>query len=104
MAVEGDARAVARELAERLGGEFVEHERFGTATVTAGDLALDLATTRRERYVEPGALPEVEPARLAEDLGRRDFTINAMALGLTGDDLGALHDPYDGRAAPRAGR
>ena len=97
VAVEGDARAVARELAQRLGGEMVEHERFGTATVRVDELAVDLATTRRERYVEPGALPEVEPASLAEDLGRRDFTINAMALGLTGDDLGVLHDPYGGR-------
>jgi tRNA nucleotidyltransferase (CCA-adding enzyme) len=98
VAIEGDARAAGRELAERLSGELVEHERFGTATVTAGDLSLDLATTRRERYVEPGALPEVEEATLAEDLGRRDFTINAMALGLSGADIGALHDPYDGRA------
>jgi tRNA nucleotidyltransferase (CCA-adding enzyme) len=97
VAIEGDARAAARELANRLGGEMVEHERFGTATVRAQDLAVDLATTRRETYVEPGALPEVEPAALAEDLGRRDFTINAMALGLSGDDLGVLHDPYDGR-------
>ena len=97
VAIEGDARAAARELAERLDGQVVEHERFGTATVKAGDLALDLATTRRERYVEPGALPEVEPAGLSEDLGRRDFTINAMALGLSGDSLGALEDPHEGR-------
>jgi tRNA nucleotidyltransferase (CCA-adding enzyme) len=98
LAVEGDARAVARELAQRLGGEAVEHERFGTATVRAGDeLAVDLATTRRESYAEPGALPDVEPAGLAEDLGRRDFTINAMAVGLSGGDLGVLHDPYAGR-------
>ena len=40
----------------------------------------------------------MEQATLAEDLGRRDFTINAMALGLSGDDIGVLHDPYDGRA------
>ena len=95
--IEGDARAVARELASRLGGEAVEHERFGTATLSAGELVVDLATARRERYVEPGALPEVAPAGLSEDLGRRDFTINAMALGLSGDDLGVLHDPQDGR-------
>jgi tRNA nucleotidyltransferase (CCA-adding enzyme) len=74
----------------------VEHERFGTATVRAGDLVLDLATTRRERYPAPGALPEVEPALLADDLVRRDFTINAMAVGLSGDDRGRLHDPHGG--------
>jgi tRNA nucleotidyltransferase (CCA-adding enzyme) len=103
VAIEGDARAAARELAERLRGEAVEHERFGTATVRAGDLAVDLATTRREVYPEPGALPEVEQAGLAEDLGRRDFTINAMALDLNGDHLGRLEDPHGGREDLDAG-
>jgi tRNA nucleotidyltransferase (CCA-adding enzyme) len=98
VALEGDARSVARALAERLSAEAREHERFGTASVRAEDLGVDLATTRRETYDEPGALPRVEQAGLAEDLGRRDFTINAMALGLTGDDLGHLYDPYDGVA------
>ena len=103
VAVEGDARAAARALARRLSGETVEHERFGTATVRAPDLAVDLAATRRERYPEPGALPEVEPAGLADDLVRRDFTINAMAVGLTGDDLGRVHDPHGGLADLEAG-
>jgi tRNA nucleotidyltransferase (CCA-adding enzyme) len=97
VAVEGDARAAARELARRLGGEAVEHERFGTATVTAEGLSVDLATARRETYAEPGALPDVAPAGLAEDLGRRDFTINAMALDLNGDGVGRLEDPHGGR-------
>jgi tRNA nucleotidyltransferase (CCA-adding enzyme) len=103
MAIEGDARMVAREVARRLDGQAVEHERFGTATVRAGDLAVDLATTRRETYSEPGALPEVEPAGLTEDLGRRDFTINAMALGLNGDVAGVLEDPHGGRDDLEAG-
>jgi tRNA nucleotidyltransferase (CCA-adding enzyme) len=103
VAIDGDARAVARELARRLGGEAKEHERFGTATVTAGDLSVDLATTRRETYKEPGALPEVHPAGLAEDLGRRDFTINAMALDLNGEAVGHLEDPHGGRADIDAG-
>src|SRR3982750_2045550 len=103
VAIEGDARAVARELARRLGGEAVEHERFGTATVRAEDLVVDLATTRRETYSEPGALPDVEPAGLAEDLGRRDFTINAMSLGLSGADVGVLHDPHRGQSDLDAG-
>jgi tRNA nucleotidyltransferase (CCA-adding enzyme) len=98
VAVEGDAEAVADRLAKALGGEVIAHERFGTATVVAGGVdAVNLARTRRESYAEPGALPDVEPAGLAEDLGRRDFTINAMALALGSDDLGALSDPHGGR-------
>jgi tRNA nucleotidyltransferase (CCA-adding enzyme) len=97
LAVEGDAASAAAGLAARLGGEAVVHDRFGTATARAGDLVVDLAQTRRETYEGPGALPSVEPAGLAEDLGRRDFTVNAMAVGLSGDDLGQLHDPHGGR-------
>jgi tRNA nucleotidyltransferase (CCA-adding enzyme) len=101
VAVEGDARAAARELAERLSGEVKEHERFGTATVRAGALSVDLATTRRETYAEPGALPSVQPAGLAEDLGRRDFTINAMAFPFAPE--GELIDPHGGMEDLRAG-
>nr|MDQ3934957.1 hypothetical protein [Actinomycetota bacterium] len=72
--------------------------RFGTATVKAPGLVVDLATTRRERYERPGALPLVEPAALREDLARRDFAINAMAIALTRDELGRLIDPHGGRA------
>ena len=96
LAVEGDARSVARELAARLSGQLREHGRFGTATVRVGELAFDVATTRRERYERPGALPVVEPAPLMDDLGRRDFSVNAMAAGLTGEDLGHLYDPHGG--------
>src|SRR5947208_4493518 len=97
VAIEGDAREVARELAARLGGEAREHERFGTATVRAGDLVVDLASTRRETYAQPGALPAVEPASLDDDLGRRDFTINAMAASLDEARIGELRDPRGGR-------
>jgi tRNA nucleotidyltransferase (CCA-adding enzyme) len=96
VAIEGDAREVARELAARLGGAAVEHERFGTATVRAGDFLVDLASTRRESYSRPGALPDVEPASLDEDLARRDFTINAMAASLGEEGLGVLRDPHGG--------
>jgi tRNA nucleotidyltransferase (CCA-adding enzyme) len=98
IAVEGDASPVARELAERLRGRVTEHGRFGTATVRAGDLTVDLAGTRRESYARPGALPDVEPAPLDADLARRDFTINAMAAALDAYRLGELRDPHDGRA------
>ena len=98
LAVEGDGPRTAREIAARLDGEASPHERFGTATVRAGTLAFDIAATRSETYPEPGALPEVRAAGLAEDLGRRDFAINAMAAALQGDELGHLHDPHSGSA------
>jgi tRNA nucleotidyltransferase (CCA-adding enzyme) len=101
--VEGDALSVARTVAEKLAGEALEHDRFGTATVSAPELRVDMATARRERYPAPGALPEVDRAPLADDLGRRDFTINAMAASLSGEDVGALHDPHGGRADLDAG-
>jgi tRNA nucleotidyltransferase (CCA-adding enzyme) len=103
LAVEGNPRSAARALAERLGGEPREHERFGTATVRADELAFDLATTRRETYERPGALPVVAEAPLVDDLARRDFSINAMAIGLSGDDLGHLYDPQRGLADLEAG-
>ena len=101
--VEGDGVAAARVVAERLGAELAEHDRFGTATVRAPDLSVDFATSRRERYTAPGALPEVEPAPLDEDLARRDFTINAMAASLTPGSLGVLRDPHGGEADLAAG-
>jgi tRNA nucleotidyltransferase (CCA-adding enzyme) len=99
--VEGDAIAVAQRIAGRLGGEAVEHERFGTATVRAAGHTFDLAGARRERYPQPGALPEVElGASAAEDLARRDLTVNAMALRLDDGELiawpGARADLEDG--------
>jgi tRNA nucleotidyltransferase (CCA-adding enzyme) len=104
VAVEGDAEAVAGRLAEALGGETVAHERFGTATVVAGGIdAVNLAQTRRESYAEAGALPDVEPAGLSEDLGRRDFTINAIAAALNAGQAGALSDPHGGRDDLRNG-
>ncbi len=98
IAVEGDARSAARAVAERLGSEAREYERFGTATVDTPFGTYNLASTRQEAYDLPGELPRVSPASLAEDLARRDFSINAMAVGLTGDDLGHLYDPCGGVA------
>jgi len=90
IAVEGDAAALGR----RLGGEIRTHARFATATAHVDDVELDLATTRSETYPAPGALPAVRPAPLSEDLARRDFTVNAMALSLAGEP--ELIDPHGG--------
>lgn len=104
IAVEGDPRSAARALADRLDGTVREHARFGTATVCTRDLSFDLARTRTEIYAEPGALPTVFAARLTDDLRRRDFAINAMAVALSRDDLGHLYDPHGGLADLDAGR
>src|SRR5918995_5416783 len=83
LVVEGDAVPVAQRAAERVGGSLTIHERFGTATVRTGEFAFDLASARRERYPRPGALPEVElGATIDDDLARRDFTVNAMAVAV----------------------
>jgi tRNA nucleotidyltransferase (CCA-adding enzyme) len=98
IAVEADAHATARVLAERLGGVVREHDRFATATVYLDtSLWVDVAQTRTETYPTPGSLPVVKAAELADDMRRRDFTINAMAVALRGDELGHLHDPHGGR-------
>ena len=86
LAVEGDAAAFAASL----GGRLKVHDRFGTSTVRLDGFTYDIARTRRETYAHPGALPDVVPAPLAEDLHRRDFTVNAIALGLAGDAAGEL--------------
>jgi tRNA nucleotidyltransferase (CCA-adding enzyme) len=91
-----DAPALARTLAARLGVEATVHERFGTAFVERGDTRLDFATCRAESYPAPGALPDVRAGTPVEDLRRRDFTVNAIAVVIGGAKPGEL------RAAPRA--
>jgi tRNA nucleotidyltransferase (CCA-adding enzyme) len=99
IAVQGDARSAARAMGDRLGGEVREYERFGTADVVLPEHIFHLATTREEVYDAPGELPRVAlTSSLTEDLRRRDFTVNAMSIGLTGDDLGHLYDPFGGLA------
>jgi len=99
IAVEGDAIEFARALASTLEGRLTPHEKFGTAVVLYGeDKRVDVVTTRTELYDAPGALPTVERAGLREDLFRRDFTVNAMAVSLQPADFGRLVDPFGGRA------
>ncbi len=105
IAVEGDAIALAHSLAEALGGRVRPHEKFGTAVVLFGDgRNVDLVTARTEFYDAPAALPSVEHASIREDLFRRDFTINAMAVSLKGEDRGRLVDPFGGRGDLDEGR
>jgi tRNA nucleotidyltransferase (CCA-adding enzyme) len=98
IAVEGNAIELARRIAAELRGRFRPHEKFGTAVVLYGDgERIDVVTARSEFYDAPAALPTVEHATIREDLFRRDFTINAMAASLKGEDFGRLVDPFGGR-------
>jgi tRNA nucleotidyltransferase (CCA-adding enzyme) len=88
--VEGDAVPLARRAAERLNGDAVVHDRFGTATVRSPAATFDVVTARTETYAAPGALPDVRPgASIEEDLARRDFTVNAIALRIADGALAA---------------
>jgi tRNA nucleotidyltransferase (CCA-adding enzyme) len=74
----------------------VAHREFGTVTLEANAARVDLAMARAETYARPGALPRVRPASIEEDLARRDFTINTLALALCGLERGRLLDPFGG--------
>ncbi len=98
LVIEGDAVQLAQELAEAGQADLLATHRFGTATLRCGDHSLDVATARKETYAQPGALPEVSPGTIRDDLARRDFSINAMAVSLSSDDHGELIDLYGGRS------
>jgi tRNA nucleotidyltransferase (CCA-adding enzyme) len=122
LVVEGDAIALTRRLARAYGGEVRSHQRFGTAkwlighsvpeweepssdSATQNHLpeSLDFVTARMEFYEHPSALPQVERSSIKQDLHRRDFTINTMAIDLTPDRYGELLDFYGGEADLRQG-
>jgi tRNA nucleotidyltransferase (CCA-adding enzyme) len=97
LVVEGDAVKLAQQVAETSQAKLLVHRRFGTAKLRYGDFTLDLATARKETYAKPGALPTVTPGTLKDDLVRRDFSINAMAISLAANNYGELVDPYQGK-------
>jgi tRNA nucleotidyltransferase (CCA-adding enzyme) len=103
LVVEGDAIKLAESLAGEIGGQLVVHRRFGTAKIRTGNLTIDLAMARAETYARPGALPSVRPGSVQDDLARRDFTINAMALRLDPRKFGRLVDPFDGQQDLKSG-
>ncbi|MBE7549679.1 MAG: CBS domain-containing protein [Anaerolineales bacterium] len=112
LVVEGEAIPLAQRLRERRGGRVRSHDRFGTAKwilaqpIPFGSVppakdapltSLDFVTARTEFYRHPSALPEVEQSSIRQDLHRRDFTINTLALRLTPDHFGELLDFYGGQ-------
>ena len=96
--VEGDAIDVAPALAADLDGTLTVHPQFGTATIALRGPCqrLDVAMCRKETYAQPAAYPTVSRGTLADDLRRRDFTINAMAATVAPESLGTLIDPFEG--------
>ncbi len=103
LTVEGDGVAFARLVADRYRAGLAVFERFATARLVFPDgLKMDIATTRRESYAQPAELPTVQPASIEEDLYRRDFTINAIALQLNPGQFGRLLDAYGGQRDLRA--
>ena len=101
--VEGDAIKLGNKLVDVYGGKLTPHFKFHTAIWHLPETwnlipdTVDLITARKESYNRPGALPSVAPATIGDDLHRRDFTINAMALRLDGEGLGEILDPLEGQ-------
>lgn len=96
LVVEGDAILLAQKLAQKWHIDYHPFHEFRTAHMKLGEYKIELATTRRETYPHPGSYPVVEWATLKEDLIRRDFTINAMALSINPEDFGNLIDYFGG--------
>ena len=96
VAVDAEINAYIAAIESAADGPVTRHDRFETASAVLQDgVSLDLARTRAERYPEPGSLPLVAPAPIEVDLRRRDFTINAAAIALSGPRAGTMLDPYD---------
>ncbi|HEY55758.1 MAG TPA: CCA tRNA nucleotidyltransferase [Dehalococcoidia bacterium] len=97
LVVEGNAIELARRLKKADQAKITTHSRFNTAKLQWDDWSVDLTTARTESYEKPGALPTVQPSSIEDDLARRDFTINAMAIGLNPGYYGQPLDPHGGR-------
>jgi len=114
LVLEGDSAVLAEFALKKYGGRIMVHSRFGTATwvvnestfkrlnvpafqLTETDVSFDLISARSEAYSYPGALPTIKKSTIDDDLRRRDFTVNAMALRLDGGFFGDIFDPLNGQ-------
>jgi len=94
--VEGDSKSYAETLAEIIGAKTIAKSQFATHKIQIDGLVLDIAMARTEKYSKPGALPKVTSGTIQEDLQRRDFSINAMAVDMNPDDFGFVIDICNG--------
>ena len=91
--LEADAISFAERLCQQWRGHLHTHAHFGTATITRPDsLKVDFVTARSETYAHPGALPSVKRGSIADDLWRRDFSINALAMQINPEVFGRVVD------------
>jgi len=97
LVVEGNAIALAQKLADEGSCKITVHKRFNTTNVDWYGWSIDIAGARLESYARPGALPDIEPGSIEDDLIRRDFSINAMAVELNPKSFGHLIDLYSGQ-------
>jgi tRNA nucleotidyltransferase (CCA-adding enzyme) len=98
IAVDKQGINFAQFLSKKLNLKIISHQRFGTAILSLGNLKVDIATLRKEAYPYPGSLPVVREGSLADDLARRDFSVNALAVGINKDDFGMVFDHFNGLA------
>ena len=103
LVVEGDALILAEEFKQIHGGDIVLHKRFKTANIkvpsiehTGSEVIFDLVSSRSEIYEKPGSLPSVKISSLRDDLLRRDFSINTLAIRLDGQYRGEYRDDLNG--------
>lgn len=95
--VEGDGIAFAKGFSSKSYCQILSHQRFGTAVLKFPDgFKVDIASARTEEYRHPGALPDVRLGSIKDDLYRRDFTINAIAIWLNTKKFGELVDYFGG--------
>jgi len=104
LSVVGDAKTFAQELASRLGAFSPVESQFLTYKINATESSIpavgfiDVINARSETYAGPAELPDITPSGIEDDLRRRDFTINSMAISLSASDWGTLVDPMKGFA------
>ncbi len=98
-------------MATYLQGTITQHDQFATATITLspavahtlGIAGIDIVPARTETYAHPGALPQVFPSDIMSDLGRRDISVNAIAIAIYPHTDCPVFDPFDGRGDLRRG-
>lgn len=102
LSVVGDAKVFAETLANRMGASNLVESQFLTYKIVIKNLdglsEIDVVNARSETYAGPAALPDITPGSIDDDLKRRDFTINSMAISLNDSDWGTLFDPTNGFA------